>query len=192
MMRGEALRHCFDGRGLRQHADFHRSNIEIGKHRIDLRPDKIGRDIVDGAHTPGVLGGQRRDDRSSIDAERRESLEIGLDARAAARIRTRNGNGDRGHGRSRRASAPSTTARKFCAATAGSGASESADITATPSAPAAMTSAALSELMPAMAQIGNFGCRARTMSTMARRPLMPIGGAVLSFDVVPYTPPTAT
>ena len=65
------------------------------------------------------------------------------------------------HDRPRRASAPSTTPRKSCAAVPGSAASDSAEITATPSAPAAITSAALPAVMPAMAQIGNSGSRAR-------------------------------
>ena len=39
--------------------------------------------------------------------------------------------------------------------------------------------------MPAMAQIGNFGSRARIAAAMSRKPSMPIGADVLSFDVVP-------
>src|SRR5450830_103268 len=147
---------------------------------------------MNGGDAAGILRGQRRDYRGAIDAKRGEGLEIRLNAGAAARIRAGNGDGNRGHDRPRRASALSTTARRFCAAFPGSGASESAEITATPSAPAAITSAALLSLMPAMAQIGHFGSRARIACTIARKPARPIGVAVLSLEVVPYTPPIAT
>src|SRR5262245_23287998 len=150
----ETLCDRFDGRCLRQHAYLHGGDVEIREHRIDLRPGEIGRDIVNGAYALRVLRGQGGDDGGAVNSECSECLEIRLDASAAARVRTGNGDGDRGHGEPRRESTPSTTARKSCAAASGSGASERADITATPSAPAAITSAALSALMPAMAQMG--------------------------------------
>ena len=80
---------------LRQHADLHRAHVEIGEHGVDLRGDEVGRHVVDGGHAPGVLRGQRGDHRGAVDAERREGLQIGLDAGAAAGIGARDGDGDR-------------------------------------------------------------------------------------------------
>src|SRR5664279_2045071 len=108
-----------------------------------------------------------------------------MNAGAAARIRAGYGDGNRGHGLPRRASAASTTARRLVAATVGSAAKDSAEITDTPSQPAAITSAALLSLMPAMAQIGNFASRPRIACTTARRPSMPIGALASSLEVVP-------
>ena len=43
----EPRRHRLDRRRLRQHADLHRADREIGKHRVDLRRDEIRRHVVD-------------------------------------------------------------------------------------------------------------------------------------------------
>ena len=59
------------------------------------------------------------------------------------------------HAAPRCASARSTMPRSSCAAAFGSGASDRAEITATPSAPAAITSAALEPSIPAIAAIGH-------------------------------------
>ena len=93
----EAGGHRLDRGGLRQHADLHRIDVEIGEHRVDLRGDEIGRHVVDAGDALGVLRGQRRDHRGAIDAERGEGLQVGLDAGAAAGIRAGDGDGDRGH-----------------------------------------------------------------------------------------------
>ena len=136
---------------------FTAPTVEIGEHRVDLRGDEIRRHVVDAGDALGVLRGQRGDHRRAIDAERREGLQVGLDARAAAGIRTRDGDGDRGHLLARFASAASTTRSISRAAARGSGASDSAEITETPSAPASITGAALPALMPAMPQVGKSG-----------------------------------
>ena len=57
--------------------------VEIGKHRVDLRGDELGRHLVDAADALGVLRGQRRDHGGAVDAERGKRLEVGLDAGAA-------------------------------------------------------------------------------------------------------------
>ena len=176
----EPRRHRLNGRRTEQHADLHRIDREIGKDGVDLGADETGRHVVDRVHALRILRGERGDDACPIHPERGEGLQVRLDAGAAARIRTGDGDGNRGHGLfgqdlPRRASAPSTAARNSCAAFAGSAARDSAEITATPSAPAAIVSPALLALMPEMAQIGNPGLRARTACAMARRPAMPIG-----------------
>ena len=43
----KAFRHGLDGCRLRQHADLHGRDIEIGEYRIELRRDEIRRHIVD-------------------------------------------------------------------------------------------------------------------------------------------------
>ena len=97
-----------------------------------------------------------------------------------------------GHDAGRSASAASMTARSSRAAACGSGASDSAEITATPSAPAAIVAAALDASMPAMAQIGKLRRRGgETPRRSARDRPAPIGGLGLSFDVVANTPPIA-
>jgi hypothetical protein len=70
--------------------------------------------------------------------------------------------------------------------------SESAEITATPSAPAAIASPALLRSIPAMAQSGNVGERRRNTATMRANPSGPIGGLGLSLDEVANTPPMPT
>src|SRR5262245_19514189 len=154
---------------------------------------------MDAGHALGVLGGQRGEHGRAVDAERRERLEVGLDAGAAARIRTGNGDGDGGLGGlphcahvPRLPMALSTMPRSSRAAACGSPLSESAEMTATPSAPAAMTSAALVASMPAMPHSGNSGSRRRKMPAICPKPAGPIGGLVLFLDEVANTPPTPT
>ena len=38
-----------DDRRLRHHADLDRADVEIGKHRVDLRGDELGRHLMDAA-----------------------------------------------------------------------------------------------------------------------------------------------
>ena len=84
-----------------------------------------------------------------------------------------------------RAGAPSsTTARIAFAAAVGSGASDSAEITDTPSAPAAIVAPALAALMPAMAHDGNFGSRCGRRRRCGASPSTPIGAFFWSFEVV--------
>ena len=117
----EPRRHRFDHRRLRQHADLDRADIEIGKHRIDLRGDEVRRHVVDRGDALGILRGQRRDHRGAIDAERGEGFQIGLDAGAAAGIRARDGDRDRrGHAAPRFSRAASTRLRNVSAAAFGS------------------------------------------------------------------------
>ena len=147
--------HRLDRRGAREHADLHRVDGEVGKHGVDLRGDEVRRHVVDAGDAQRVLRGQRGDHGGAVDAERREGLEVRLDAGAAAEVRAGNGDCNGGHDRPRCASARSTMPRSARAASLGSSASDSAEMIETPSAPAAITSAALLALIPAMPQVGN-------------------------------------
>src|SRR5215467_8383085 len=150
----KALCHRFDGLSPRQHSDLHRVDVKVGKNSVDLRSNKIGWYIVNRGNALRILCRQRRNNRRAIDSESAERLQVGLNAGAAAGIRTSECYGNGGHGRPRCLSALSTTARSSPAAPCGSGASDKAEITATPSAPAAITLAAFPALIPAIAQIG--------------------------------------
>ena len=86
------LRHGFDDRGIAEHADLHRADSEVGEHRIHLRRTKAGGTSRTALTPLGVLRGERGDHRGAVDAERREGLQVGLDAGAAAGIRA--GDGD--------------------------------------------------------------------------------------------------
>src|SRR6516162_4483050 len=170
---------------IAEHSDLDGTDGEVGEHRIDLRADEIGRHLMGGEHTGVVLRGEHGDNGSAIDAERGKRLEIRLDAGAAARIGAGDGECDRHrHQAPRFASVASTMPRKVRAAAAGSGASDSAEITATPSAPAAMTGAALPASMPAMPQTGSFGARACSAAITRARPAVPIGALFCCFEVV--------
>jgi hypothetical protein len=74
-----------------EHADLHGIDADIVENGVELCRDerRIGR--VDGRDAARVLRGECGDDARAVGAERRERLEVGLDARAAARI----GAGDR-------------------------------------------------------------------------------------------------
>jgi hypothetical protein len=86
MRRGEPPR--YDLRNLRasEHADLDRCDVEVLQDSVDLRADDSGWRVVDRPHAARVLSGQRRDHARAIDAERRESLEIGLNPRAATGV----------------------------------------------------------------------------------------------------------
>src|SRR5581483_9270794 len=174
-----------DCRGARHHADLHGADLQVGEHSIHLRRDELRRDIGDSADAFGVLRGKRRDDRGAVDSERRERLEIGLDAGSAAGIRARYGDGNRSHALILFASAASTTPSNSRAAASGSRAIDKAEMTDTPSAPASITAAALPALMPAMPQVGKPGLRRCSASMTRARPARPIGAFLVALDVVP-------
>ena len=111
--------------------------------------------------------------RQAVSAERRERLQVGLDARAAAGIGAGDGEdvGDRmGHGRSERIGASNCRAAQI----AGSAAVHIADTTAIPPGPARITSAALCNWIPPIATVGSWSAhtsrRARRYRTPPTRP----------------------
>ena len=77
--------------GRVQHADFHRINTYILKHRIDLRADHFGRQSVNGGNAQCILRRNGGDGAHAKTAQRGKGFEIGLNTGAAARIRTRDG-----------------------------------------------------------------------------------------------------
>ena len=77
-----------------QHPDLHRVDAEVLGDGPDLREDHVGRDRMDGGHADRVLRGDRGDRCRPVNAGRRERLEVGLDARAAAGVRPGDGEAD--------------------------------------------------------------------------------------------------
>ena len=67
-----------------------------------MRDHDIGRREWNARDASRVLRGERRDRAGAVDAERGEGLQIGLNARAAARIRAGDGQRDPGSRRARR------------------------------------------------------------------------------------------
>jgi hypothetical protein len=81
----EAGRDGFDHRRLGEHADLHRIDVEIGKHRVHLRGNEIGRHIVDRGNARRVLGGERGDDRGPQTPSAEKVFRVGLNAGTTAR-----------------------------------------------------------------------------------------------------------
>ena len=100
-MEGEPRRHDTGDLARRQHADLHGRDVDVGEDGVDLGREERGRGHVDGRDAAGVLGRQRGQGRHAVAAERREGLEVGLDAGAAARVGACNGKDVGGHGRFR-------------------------------------------------------------------------------------------
>ena len=84
----------------RQHADLDRRHANVVENGVDLAGQELGRRDVNRGDAPRVLRGQRGQDGHAVAAERRERLEIGLDAGTAAGIRSGDGQEvrDRGAG----------------------------------------------------------------------------------------------
>ena len=155
----ECCRDRLDRRRHSQHADLHRSDIKIGKHRVDLRRDEIGGHLVNAENASGVLRRQRRDRRSRHRPRARRKFSD-PPARRAPPPESEPAIVERDRHAiilPRFASVASTMPRNARAAAAGSGVSDIAEITATPSAPAPMTAAALIASMPAMPAERQFG-----------------------------------
>jgi hypothetical protein len=96
-VRAQTRGHRLDDGGRRQHPDLDRVGADIRQHGIDLSRHELGRDVEHAVNAQGVLGGQRGDHRGAEDPERRERLEVCLDAGAATGIGA--GDGQRcGHG----------------------------------------------------------------------------------------------
>ena len=109
---------------------------------------------MDAGDAVRVLRRDRGDHARPIHPQRRKGLQVGLDAGAAAGVGAGDGDRDGGH-RPRRSAAQNrrrraVRARRF----PDHGCIDSAEITATPSAPASITAAALLASMPAMPHTG--------------------------------------
>ena len=73
---------------VEQHPGLDAIRSDIRQHRRDLHFHEVRRHGPDALNAFGVLRGERRDRGGGIAAERRDRLDIRLDARAAARIGT--------------------------------------------------------------------------------------------------------
>ena len=95
--RGETIGHGVDHRGGEQHARLGCPDIEVVEHGVELCGHEAGPDRRDRVHAAGVLRGERRHHTRAVDAESGEGLEVGLDARPAARVRAGDGERDVDH-----------------------------------------------------------------------------------------------
>ena len=77
--------HLDDQRG-REHAGLGRVDSDVVDNGPHLSAHEGRRDEVDLFHPGGVLGSQGGNRRHAVRAERRERLEVGLDAGATARV----------------------------------------------------------------------------------------------------------
>src|SRR5262249_52695954 len=148
---------------------------------VDLRGDEGGRQLMDGGDAAGALGRQRRDRRGAIDAERREGLEIGLNAGTAAGVGA--GDGERVRDHAERASAIALAKR--VAAASGSGAPAMEAATAMPSALAASSGPTRAGTIPPMATV-----RSGTKRRKSAKPSTPRGASAFALVVVARTGPT--
>ena len=82
--------------GRAEHADLDRVHREVAQHGVHLRAHERRRSMPWMPwHAQRVLRRQRRDHRAAVDAQRREGLQVGLDAGAAAAVGAGDGEGDR-------------------------------------------------------------------------------------------------
>src|SRR5436309_5288688 len=76
----------FDDGGRRQHAGLGGMDGDVPGNRFDLRDDEVGRQRRRRREADRALGRDRRDRAQSVHPERRERLEVGLNAGPAARV----------------------------------------------------------------------------------------------------------
>ena len=82
-----------DGRGIRQHAGFHRRDGKILKHRVHLEGERMRINRQAGEHITGILGRDCGDNRTPPYAKDGECLEICLNPGSSAGVRTGNRTG---------------------------------------------------------------------------------------------------
>ena len=86
-----------------QHAQLGAVDAHVIEQRVDLQADEVGGDAFDAGDGPGVLGGERADDRTAIGPQRREGLDVGQHAGPATGVDASDGqqvgNGARGRAR---------------------------------------------------------------------------------------------
>ena len=75
-----------DDLGAGEHPRLDGSRMQVGEYRVDLGSDDVQRQLLDGRHRDRVLSGDRCDRAGAVDAQRRERLEVRLDAGSAARV----------------------------------------------------------------------------------------------------------
>src|SRR5579884_2574683 len=185
----EAVGNRLDDRGAREHTRLGSVCTNILDHRVNLLCDQRRLDLLNAKHAPRVLRGDRGNHAGTIDPKRCERLQISLDTGTAARVRPRDRQCLRDpHVRRLRHlafNAASTAWRRRRAAAATSSAPSTAEITATPSAPAAITGSALSASIAPIPTIGRSVC-----CRICASPAGPIGGPASAFVPVAYIGPT--
>jgi len=72
-----------------KHADLDGVEAHIGNQRLKLLGDELRWYDMYSGHANGALGGEGRDHGRAVDAQRRERLEVGLDASTAGRVAAR-------------------------------------------------------------------------------------------------------
>ena len=95
----QRVRHGGDDLRVGEHARLDGAGADVRQDGVDLRRNRIGRQVVDGLHAEGILRGDRRHGGHAVHAVGREGLQVGLDAGAAAGVGTRDGERYRDHGR---------------------------------------------------------------------------------------------
>ena len=89
------FRHSLNQGGCGQHTCFESRGEKVFGHGIDLGPDHIKGDGVDGGDAQSVLGGNGCHRRGAEYTEGVKGLQISLDSRSSSAIRSGDGEGDR-------------------------------------------------------------------------------------------------
>jgi len=140
-----------DDAGVGQHPDLDGVETDIGDQGLELPDHEIRWYHVHSGHAQGALCGEGRDHGRAVDAQRRERLEVGLDAGTAGGVAACDGQCD---GWAAHSDASSQAVRSARVAAATSGWPQMALTTAAPTAPAWRTSRIRWTLMPPMATQG--------------------------------------
>ena len=98
----DPVRDGLDDLGRGEHPRLDRPDGQVRRHGVDLRGHERRRHVVDGRDAARVLGRERRHDAHPEHAVRLKRFQVGLEARAAARVRSGDGEsgGERHRGRS--------------------------------------------------------------------------------------------
>ena len=82
----DEIGHRQHGLRVAQHTGLGRRDVKVARDGLVLRANEIGRDRQHAGDADGILRGEGRHDARPIHAQRRERLQIGLQACAARRI----------------------------------------------------------------------------------------------------------
>src|SRR5665811_270387 len=135
-----------------RHADLDGVEADVSDQGLELLGDEIRWYHIHSGDAQGALCGEGGDHGGAVDAQRRERLEVGLDAGTAGRVAAGDGQCD---GRAAHPDVPSQAARSARVAAATSGWPQMALTTAAPAAPALRTWGRRCRLMPPMATHGH-------------------------------------
>ena len=85
-MRVEEVGNGLDQARGEEHPGLRRVDADVVEDRVELRGDELRRQLVDRRDAGRVLRGERHDRAHPVAARGGERLQVGLDARAAARV----------------------------------------------------------------------------------------------------------